>query len=65
MVADAFLIAGWEVQFLGANVPTTSLIRQTAEWKPDLIGLSVSLPQQVRVAKAVIVQLNEHFGSQL
>ena len=62
MVADAFLIAGWEVQFLGADVPTTSLIRQTAEWKPDLIGLSVSFPQQVRVAKAVIVQLDEHFG---
>ena len=63
MVADAFLIAGWEVQFLGSNVPTSSLIRQTVEWKPDLIGLSVSFPQQVRVAKAVIIQLNERIGS--
>ena len=63
MVADAFLIAGWEVQFLGGNVPTTSLIQQAGAWKPDLIGLSVSFPQQIRVAKAVITQLGEHFGN--
>ncbi len=62
MVADAFLMAGWEVQFLGANVPTLSIIQQITAWKPDLIGLSVSFPQQVRVAKAVIAQLDEHFG---
>ncbi len=64
MVADAFLLAGWEVQYLGANVPTLSLIQQVAEWKPDLVGLSVSFPQQLRVAKAIIAQLYERFGRQ-
>lgn len=62
MVADAFLLAGWDVEFLGANVPTRALIEQVSHWQPDLIGLSVSFPQQVRVAKAVIAQLIAKFG---
>lgn len=63
MVADAFLIAGWEVQFLGGNVPTSSLIQQASKWQPDLIGLSVAFPQQIRVAKTVITQLSERLGN--
>jgi methanogenic corrinoid protein MtbC1 len=64
MVADAFLLAGWDVQYLGANVPSCALITQAAEWKPDLIGLSVSFPQQIRIAKTLITQLSEYFGSE-
>ena len=36
MVADAFQLAGWDVQYLGANVPTAALVRQAAEWNPTL-----------------------------
>lgn len=63
MVADAFLLAGWDVQYLGADVPNASLMEQVAQWKPDLIGLSVSFPQHVRVARAFITQLAQAFGS--
>lgn len=63
MVADAFQLGGWGVQYLGANVPTPALVAQTADWKPDLVGLSVSLPQQLRVVKTIIAQLGERFGS--
>ena len=62
MVADAFQLSGWEVQYLGANVPTRALVQQVMEWKPDLVGLSVSFPQQLRVVKAVIAGLIEHLG---
>jgi methanogenic corrinoid protein MtbC1 len=62
MVADAFLLAGWDVQFLGANVATRAILEQVSQWRPDLIGLSVSFPQQVLVAKTVITQLIEQFG---
>jgi methanogenic corrinoid protein MtbC1 len=60
MVCDAFLLAGWDVQFLGADTPTAALVRHATEWKPDLIGLSVSFPQQLSVAKDVIARLKEH-----
>jgi methanogenic corrinoid protein MtbC1 len=63
MVADAFQLAGWEIQYLGANVPTASLLRQIEEWRPHLVGLSVSFPQQLRVVKTLITQLRERLGS--
>ena len=62
MVADAFLLAGWDVQYLGANVPTTALLQQVSEWKPDLVGLSVSFAQQLRMVKAVIAELDDRLG---
>jgi methanogenic corrinoid protein MtbC1 len=63
MAADAFQLAGWDVQYLGANVPTSAVVGQVADWKPDLIGLSVSFAQQLRVVKQGIKQLGERFGS--
>lgn len=63
MVADALQLGGWEVQYLGANVPNAALLRQALEWKPDLVGLSVSFAQQMPAAKAAIALLAEQFGS--
>ncbi|MCX5724827.1 MAG: cobalamin-dependent protein [Nitrospirae bacterium] len=62
MVVDAFQLAGWDVQYLGADVPTGALVQQTVEWRPDLVGLSVSFAQQLRAVKVVIAQLNERLG---
>ena len=63
MVCDAFQLAGWDVQFLGADTPNSALVGHAAEWKPDLIGLSVSFPQQLSAAKEVIARLRERLGS--
>lgn len=63
MVADTFQLAGWDVEYLGANVPTSALVRQVAEWKPDLVGLSVSFAQQLPVVKDVIARLDALLGA--
>jgi methanogenic corrinoid protein MtbC1 len=63
MVSDAFQLAGWDVQYLGASVPTRALVGQAAEWKPDLIGLSVSFAQQLRAVKEVVAQLGDRLGN--
>lgn len=63
MVADAFQLSGWEVQFLGANMPTEALIKHVGEQTPELLGLSVSFPQQLRVVKDVMGRLRETFGA--
>jgi diguanylate cyclase (GGDEF)-like protein len=63
MVADAFELAGWEVNCIGANVPTASLVVHVGRWKPDLLGLSVSFQHQHRVVKEIIVRLNESLGA--
>jgi methanogenic corrinoid protein MtbC1 len=63
MVCDAFQLAGWDVQYLGADVPTEALIGQVAEWKPDLVALSASFAQHLLTVKDVIMQVRERLGS--
>jgi methanogenic corrinoid protein MtbC1 len=63
MVADAFQLAGWEVQYLGANVPTKALIEHVARCGPDLLGLSVSIAPQLHIVKDVISRLGQALGS--
>jgi methanogenic corrinoid protein MtbC1 len=63
MVSDAFELAGWDVQYLGANVPTRALVQHALAWKPHLVGLSVSFAQQLRTVKNVIAQMDESFGA--
>lgn len=58
MVADAFQLAGWDVDYLGADVPTAALVGYVSTWRPHLLGLSVSLPHQLRAVKDVIARLN-------
>jgi len=62
MVADAFQLDGWEMQFLGANIPGTALLSQIRAWQPHLLGLSVSFVQQLRVAKELLGQLRQEAG---
>ena len=62
MVADAFQLAGWDTQYLGANVPTAALVKQIVQYKPDLIGLGLSFGQQLVVVKDVIAQLSARLG---
>jgi MerR family transcriptional regulator, light-induced transcriptional regulator len=63
MVADSFQLAGWEIQYLGADVPTGSLIQQIGKWSPNLVGLSLSFAQQLPVVRDVISQLSVRFGA--
>lgn len=59
MVADGFFLAGWEVQYLGADVPTQSLVKHVVQCKPDLVGLSVSFAQQLHAARECMAQLTQ------
>ena len=63
MLADAFQLDGWEVQYLGANVPSSALVGQIAKWRPNLVGLSVSFAHQLQTVKQVIVQMQKRLDS--
>lgn len=43
LFADSLDLAGYEVRFLGANVPPGSLLRMLDEERTDLLGLSVTM----------------------
>lgn len=63
MVADAFELEGWSVDYLGANTPLPALLAQVRETRPHLVGLSVSLPQHLRAVRETIAALKETFGA--
>ena len=48
ILSDAFETDGWEVSYLGADVPVTDLIRQIDADKPDLLCLSLTLPSPAK-----------------
>lgn len=64
IVADAFETAGWEIAYLGADVPTRDLVRRAKERRPDLVGLSLSLPSHVATARVATDALREAFGAE-
>jgi methanogenic corrinoid protein MtbC1 len=64
MVSDAFEIAGWTVQFLGANTPTDALVAHLDSVKPEVVGLSTSIVQQLPTLRRLIGVMRAELGSQ-
>lgn len=64
MVSDAFTLAGWQVNFLGANVPMDVLLDHARQWRPDLLGLSASLPEHVSGLREFVGRLKLAMGDQ-
>lgn len=62
MVADMLEMEGYEASFLGADVPTADVVKLVAERRPALLGLSVSLPTQLSVARSLIEELRAELG---
>lgn len=63
MVSDAFEVAGWDVSFLGASVPSEALLAFCGEQRPEVLGLSVSLAPQLPVLRELIGRLRAELGN--
>ena len=63
IVADALQVAGAEVQFLGGDVPSASLVQQVRTWRPDVLGLSVMFPQHLQTARRLVQRIREEMSS--
>ncbi|MCW8890861.1 MAG: cobalamin-dependent protein [Sedimenticola sp.] len=63
MVADGFEEAGWRCDYLGANTPLTDLITFLDREKPDLLGLSATLPVDITRARQMTTQLRVELGN--
>lgn len=58
-VADIFEYNGWDSVYLGAAVPAEALESAIAEHRPDLVALSVTMPQHLPLCGEEIVRLRE------
>lgn len=59
LVADVLELAGFEVRYLGANVPTEELVAVVREKQPDLIGLSVTMSFNLPALRAAVARVRE------
>jgi methanogenic corrinoid protein MtbC1/DNA-binding XRE family transcriptional regulator len=55
--ADLLLLDGWEVHFLGEDTPNHDLVEFAKHERPALVGISISLRDQVASLAAVIQDL--------
>ena len=61
MVADVFENDGWDGIFLGAAVPEEYLLKAIRENMPDLVALSVTMPQHLPVCADLVKKIRAEF----
>ena len=61
MVADLFENDGWNGIFLGAAVPVDAMMEAIRSDKPDLIALSVTMPQHLLTCAELVKAIREEF----
>ena len=57
MIGDALRELGWEIFYLGANVPTGGLVKMAETARPHLVIISCSLKEQEDELESVLAQL--------
>ena len=61
MVADLFENDGWDSIYLGAAVPEDAMLDAVAENHPDLIALSVTMPQHLMACRSLVDAIRTRF----
>ncbi len=59
VVSDFLFVDGWEVSFLGADMPADALVEYVQQNEIDLVALSVTLPENLKNAKKTIKALKK------
>ena len=63
MVADLLEIDGWDVQFLGTNMPHEGILKAIGEHRCDLVGISATMLFNVQHVRRLIAELRSAFDS--
>jgi methanogenic corrinoid protein MtbC1 len=61
LVADSLELAGHEVRYLGANVPTDDLLKMLRDETPDLLALSVTMSFNTPGLRTAVERVREAF----
>ena len=60
MVADLFEYAGFQTTYLGANMPTSSIIDHALKYQPDLLAVSITLGNHLSKLTTLMDSLRNH-----
>jgi len=61
IVSDYFELNGWQVYLLGANTPLRDLLLFLQEYKPDVCGISATMPQNLQNLASTISAIRNLF----
>lgn len=59
VISDFLFVDGWDVNFLGADMPADALVEYVQQKKIDLVALSTTLPENLDNAKKTIRALRK------
>ncbi|MBF0573921.1 MAG: cobalamin-dependent protein [Desulfamplus sp.] len=59
MIADTLEQEGWDVRYLGANMPKEDLILFVKSFIPDLLAISVTMPFNITYVKEAIAKIRD------
>lgn len=59
MVADLMELDGWNVYYLGANTPKEELFKLLKKIRPEILGISVSMPFNIDKAIEIIMDIKK------
>lgn len=62
MLSDLFEYYGWDSIYLGAAVPTSALLHSIEENKPDIVALSVTMPQHLTICRSLVKAIKENYS---
>jgi methanogenic corrinoid protein MtbC1 len=65
LVADALDLAGYDTRFLGADVPTGSLINVLEQESPNLLALSITMPFHAAALRRQVKSVRDQTGGHL
>jgi methanogenic corrinoid protein MtbC1/DNA-binding XRE family transcriptional regulator len=63
MAADLFQMEGWQVDFLGPNVPTAALIEIVSVRRPNLLALSITIESNLRRTQTLLKKISKLPGA--
>jgi methanogenic corrinoid protein MtbC1 len=61
IVADVLETHGWDVRFLGTNVPTAGLVRAIEQHRPDVLGLSLTMLTNAAQFRETVTAIRARF----
>ncbi|HEX3177078.1 MAG TPA: cobalamin-dependent protein [Methylomirabilota bacterium] len=62
IVADVLETHGWDVRFLGTNVPTNGLLSAIEQHHPDVLGLSLTMLTNAAQFRETVAAVRARFG---
>lgn len=63
MITDILELEGWDITYIGTNVPAQSIIKAVEEKNPQIIALSVTMPNHIDSARNIILAIKNYFGN--